>query len=76
MKITSVNRTPHFGAQGQDVNFDASKEKKKKYVDPLANWPMRGLGYTNDIGIAINELAPATARLFWVPALSIINMMV
>ena len=31
MKITSVNRTPHFGAQGQDVNFDASKEKKKKY---------------------------------------------
>lgn len=69
MKITSVNRTPHFGAQGQDVNFDASKEKKKKYVDPLANWPMRGLGYTNDIGIAINELAPATARLFWVPAL-------
>lgn len=70
MKITSVKVTPHFGAQGQDVNFDASKkEKKKKYVDPLASWPMRGLGYTNDIGIAINELAPATARLFWVPAL-------
>lgn len=69
MKITSINRTPHFGAQGQDVNFDASKKEKKKYVDPLANWPMRGLGYTNDIGIAINELAPATARLFWVPAL-------
>nr|QGT49721.1 hypothetical protein Melaina855_1080 [uncultured Candidatus Melainabacteria bacterium] len=70
MKITSVNRTLKFGAQNQDVNFDASKkEKKKKYVDPLANWPMRGLGYTNDIGIAINELAPATARLFWVPAL-------
>lgn len=70
MKITSVNKTLNFRAQNQDVNFDASrKEKKKKYVDPLANWPVRGLGYTNDIGIAINELAPATARLFWVPAL-------
>ena len=27
------------------------------------------MGYTNDIGVAINEIAPATARLFWVPAL-------
>lgn len=70
MKITSVNKTLNFRGQNQDVNFDATKkEKKKKYVDPLANWPVRGLGYTNDIGIAINELAPATARLFWVPAL-------
>lgn len=30
---------------------------------------MRGLGYTNDIGVAINEIAPKTATLFWVPAL-------
>ena len=35
MKITSVNRTPHFGAQGQDVNFDASKEKRKNTLIPL-----------------------------------------
>ncbi len=57
MKITSVNKTLNFRGQNQDVNFDATKkEKKKKYVDPLANWPVRGLGYTNDIGIAINEL--------------------
>ena len=75
MKITSIMPAQSFKANGQDINFDASsaKEKtekpKKKYVDPLANWPLRGLGYTNDIGIAINELAPNTARLFWVPAL-------
>lgn len=75
MKITSIMPSQSFLADGQDINFDASAKKekpekpKKKYVDPLANWPMRGLGYTNDIGIAINELAPATARLFWVPAL-------
>jgi len=30
---------------------------------------LRGLGYTNDIGVAINEIAPTAATLFWVPAL-------
>lgn len=72
MKITSINSPLYFKAQDGDVNFDAAsskKKKEKKYVDPLANWPMRGLGYTNDIGVAINEIAPTAARLFWVPAL-------
>jgi hypothetical protein len=70
MKITSVNTPLKFKAKDGDLQFDASKkEPKKKYVDPLMNWPVRGLGYTNDIGIAINELAPSAARLFWVPAL-------
>lgn len=49
----------------RDVHF----EQKKEYVDPLANWPLRGLGYTNDVGIAISEIAPTVSRLFWVPAL-------
>lgn len=70
MKINSITMTRSFTGQEQDVNFDANKKKKeKKYVDPLANWPMRGLGYTNDIGVAINEIAPTAATLFWVPAL-------
>ncbi len=70
MKITSATAYTFTGNE-QNVNFDASEKKKKekKYVDPLANWPMRGLGYTNDIGVAINEIAPTTATLFWVPAL-------
>lgn len=70
MKIDSITMAGSFTGQDKNVNFDASKKKKeKKYVDPLANWPMRGLGYTNDIGVAINEIAPTAARLFWVPAL-------
>lgn len=75
MKVASVNHAPNFKAFDGTINFDASpslaakNNEKKKYRDPLTNWPLRGLGYTNDIGIAINELAPATARLFWVPAL-------
>lgn len=74
MKITSNYAVPRFGNANEKAvsngNSDTTqKPKKHKYVDPLTNWPMRGLGYTNDIGIAINELAPAAARLFWVPAL-------
>lgn len=68
MKINSVSSTLNFTAQDKNVEFNANK-KKKKYKDPLANWPMRGLGYTNDIGVAINEIAPTVATLFWVPAL-------
>ena len=46
MKINSITMAKGFTGQEQNVNFDASKKKKeKKYVDPLANWPMRGLGY-------------------------------
>ena len=65
MKITSIGGTSFYGAQHKPMN----KEKKQEYIDPLANWPLRGLGYTNDIGIAINEIAPTTARMFWIPAL-------
>lgn len=70
MKINSVSSSLKFTAQDKSVEFNANKKtKEKKYKDPLANWPMRGLGYTNDIGVAINEIAPTTATLFWVPAL-------
>ena len=72
MKITSMN-TISFGAQKAESQVvDKNKKghkKEKKYVDPLANWPMRGLGYTNDIGVAISEIAPTASRLFWVPSL-------
>lgn len=67
-----INSTVAFSSKNIELtaNIDVSEKKKeKKYKDPLANWPMRGLGYTNDIGVAINEIAPTAARLFWVPAL-------
>lgn len=68
MKITPINRTSFHGAQNQPTSNN-KKPQKQEYIDPLANWPLRGLGYTNDIGIAINEIAPTASKLFWVPAL-------
>ena len=55
-----------------------SIEKKKlkdilpnndKYEDPLMKWPLRGLAYTNEVGVAIMEIAPALGQALWVPAL-------
>lgn len=72
MKITSIQKDFTFGEQARIQNDEKkSKQNKneKKYVDPLGTFPLRALGYTNDIGVAINEIAPTAARLFWVPAL-------
>ena len=70
MRITPYVNAPKFGSNTQDVNFDAKKTKKEKnYKDPLQNYPIRLLGYTNDVGVAINELFPTFATLCWVPAL-------
>lgn len=70
MNITSIRNIPVFGNVAQDVNFDAKRTKREKnYKDPLQNYPLRLLGYTNDVGVAINELFPTFATLCWVPAL-------
>ena len=39
------------------------------YEDPLMKWPLRGLAYTNEVGVAIMEVAPALGSALWVPAL-------
>lgn len=71
MKITPIGNTLRFGNNNpQDVNFDAKRTKRERnYKDPLQNYPLRLLGYTNDVGVAINELFPTFATLCWVPAL-------
>lgn len=43
--------------------------KHKNYKDPLTNWPMRGLAFTNDVGAAVMDIAPALGMALWVPAL-------
>lgn len=42
---------------------------QNKYDDPLMKWPLRGLAYTNEIGVAISEVAPALGTALWIPAL-------
>lgn len=72
MRITPLSNNVKFiGAQNDaNVSHEGTKKKvQKKYKDPLQNYPMRMLGYTNDVGVAINELFPTFATLCWVPAL-------
>lgn len=56
-------------AQNEQTNIKKSILPQNKYEDPLMNWPLRGLAYTNEIGVAIMEVAPALGQALWVPAL-------
>lgn len=46
-----------------------SEKKEKKYTDPLMNWPVRGLAYSNELGAALSEIAPKLGVLLWFPAM-------
>lgn len=46
-----------------------NNKKDKKYTDPLMNWPVRGLAYTNELGAALSEIAPKLGVLLWFPAM-------
>jgi hypothetical protein len=53
-------------------DYTAKFEQKKEepaYVDPLTRWPLRGLSYTNEIGAAINPVAPKLGTLLWFPTM-------
>ena len=41
----------------------------ENYTDPLMQWPVRGLAYMNEIGVAISEVAPALGQALWIPTL-------
>lgn len=57
--------------QGANPEFEKSQDKKstRNYSDPLMQWPIRGMAFTNDIGAAIADIAPKAGTAMWVPAL-------
>lgn len=77
--MTTVN--PILSTQNsnpQIYNQNTTNEKQKAnyteaaapdYIDPLAKWPVRGLAYSNELGVAIGEIAPKLGALLWGPAL-------
>ena len=45
------------------------KKPKREYNDPLMQWPVRGMAFTNDIGAAIMDIAPKAGTFLWYPAM-------
>lgn len=45
------------------------QNKEQQYSDPLLNWPVRGLAYSNELGAALSEIAPKLGTLLWFPAM-------
>lgn len=69
--LISQNMQKYQQAQNNEPEFEKSNEHKPrpKYNDPLMQWPIRGLAFTNDIGAAIMDIAPAAGQALWIPAL-------
>lgn len=52
------------------VNNNQTKDKKKKYPnfhDPLNQWGIKCMSYSNEVGTAISEIAPRVGAALWAP---------
>ena len=63
------NYDPYINLGANNQQHKAINSPQKKYRDPLLEWPIRGLAFTNDIGAAIMDISPKLGTAFWVPAL-------
>ncbi len=61
--------TPHNTGAYSPKFTGENSAKEKTYNDPLMNWPIRGLAYSNELGAAISEVAPKLGTLLWFPAM-------
>lgn len=68
--LSSISPISRFtGNQPNNANTQTLEKKPSKYTDPLMNWPVRGMAFSNDIGAAIMDIAPKAGTAFWIPAL-------
>ena len=59
----NINRNP-IPQKHKDID-----SPQTKYKDPLLEWPIRGMAFTNDIGAAVMDISPKLGTVLWVPAL-------
>ncbi len=73
-KTYTPANTPNFSKaipaeNKKSIEENTTDPSKPNYNDPLAKWPVRGMAYSNELGVAISEIAPKLGALLWVPAL-------
>ncbi len=69
--IKNITNTPS-SAEITESN-QKSEEKKERRRDIYAEFPIRALGYTNELGEAIRPISPLLANLSWLPAIGYIS---
>lgn len=50
-------------------NITYGYRPEPEYKDPLAKWPLRGLAFSSDIGMALKNYSSLLATLLWIPTL-------
>lgn len=64
MILQAKINTTSFQADNRTV-----QENTGKYKDPLMNWPLRGMAFTNEVGEAMRPIIGKYANITWAPAL-------
>lgn len=68
MQYSAFTGKKQVSAQAQP-QIEHSQNESDNYRDPLLQWPMRGLAYSNELGAALSEIAPTLGTLLWFPAM-------
>lgn len=61
------NKNKNTKSELPDIN------RKQTYRDPLRNWPLKGMAYSNEIGSVVSGISPKAGTVLWVPALMYIG---
>lgn len=59
-----INKAPQNGPQPTEKELTDNNEQ---YQDPLSDWKIRSLSYSNEIGAALNVIAPRVGAALWIP---------
>ena len=51
----------------QPVKEEKKKQQEEDYQDPLNDWKLRALSYSNEIGAALNVITPKLGAALWIP---------
>lgn len=55
------------GIEPVKTQTSSKYSQEKKYKDPLNNWVLKSLSFSNELGACVNEISPKTTFALWIP---------
>lgn len=65
--IEQKTSTPQQNSSISEKQKETEEKKEVKYEDPLNDWKVRTLSYSNEIGAALNVITPRLGAALWIP---------
>lgn len=65
--FTSIENNPAQNAKETIKPSPPKQDTEADYQDPLNDWKLRALSYSNEIGAALNVITPRLGAALWIP---------